>query len=91
MDSFSFFYDIFILMLHNNNGDIMNKDNYNDGLFKFVEKATCSFTCVSEIKDLLTFNGYIELCELIDKYHMTGRAYRQPLGYSLDNAKEYCF
>ena len=50
-------------MLHNNNGDIMNKDNYNDGLFRFIEKSTCSFTCVSEIKKLLTCNEYTELCE----------------------------
>ena len=50
-------------MLHNNNGDIMNKESYNDGLFKFIEKSTCSFSCVSEIKKLLTCNGYIELCE----------------------------
>ncbi len=50
-------------MLHNNNGDIMNKDSYNEGLFKFIEKATCSFTCVSEIKKLLLNSGYTELCE----------------------------
>lgn len=41
----------------------MNKDNYNEGLFKFIEKSTCSFTCVSEIKKLLLDNGYTELCE----------------------------
>ena len=50
-------------MLHNNNGDIMNKDNYNNDLFKFIEKSTCSFTCVSEIKRLLINSGYVELCE----------------------------
>ena len=41
----------------------MNKDSYNDGLFKFIDKATCSFTCVNEIRVLLVCNGYIELCE----------------------------
>lgn len=50
-------------MLHNNNGDIMNKDSYNDGLFKFIESSTCSFTCVSEIKKVLICNGYRELSE----------------------------
>jgi len=50
-------------MLHNNNGDIVDKENYNDSLFKFIEKSTCSFTCVSEIKNMLINNGYIELCE----------------------------
>jgi len=41
----------------------MNKDIYNDNLFKFIEKSTCSFTCVNEIKKLLLDNGYTELCE----------------------------
>ena len=41
----------------------MNKDSYNEGLFKFIEKATCSFTCVSKIRKLLLDRGYKELCE----------------------------
>ena len=41
----------------------MNKNSYNDGLFKFIEKSTCSFTCVNEIKKLLQSSGYTELCE----------------------------
>ena len=41
----------------------MDRDRYNEGLFKFIEKSTCSFTCVNEIKKLLINSGYIELCE----------------------------
>ena len=48
----------------------MNKDNYNDGLFKFIEKSTCSFTCVSEIKKILQSSGYTELCEG-DKWNLS--------------------
>ena len=41
----------------------MNKDSYNNSLFKFIEYSTCSFTCVSEIKNILISNGYKELSE----------------------------
>ena len=41
----------------------MNNDSYNNSLFKFIEHSTCSFTCVSEIKNILISNGYKELSE----------------------------
>lgn len=41
----------------------MNKNKFNDGLFEFIEKATCSFTCINIIKSKLINKGYIELCE----------------------------
>ena len=64
----------FIYLLHNNNGDIMDKEKFNKGLFNFIEKSTCSFTCVSEIKKLLLDNGYIELCEG-DKWDISAGKY----------------
>ena len=41
----------------------MKKNKFNQGLFKFIEKSTCSFTCVEEIKKLLISNNYTELYE----------------------------
>ena len=41
----------------------MNKKKFNKELFKFIESATCSFTCVDTIKKELLENGYKELYE----------------------------
>lgn len=41
----------------------MNKTNFNEELFKFIDNATCSFTCIDEIKKQLIDNGYLQLYE----------------------------
>jgi len=37
--------------------------NFNDDLFKFIKKSTCSFTCIKEIKKELLKNGFKEVYE----------------------------
>ena len=39
------------------------KDKFNYKLFDFINKSTCSFTCIEEIKNKLMNDGYIELYE----------------------------
>lgn len=41
----------------------MKKENFNQNLISFIENATCSFTCVQEIKKYLDDDGYKELKE----------------------------
>lgn len=41
----------------------MNKENFNKELFEFIDRATCSFTCTSFIRDRLINEGYTELYE----------------------------
>lgn len=41
----------------------MNEKKYNEELFSFIEKATCSFTGVKEIKRILLEHHFIELEE----------------------------
>ena len=41
----------------------MNKNKFNKDLINFIERSTCSFTCISEIKRILNDSGYIELFE----------------------------
>lgn len=41
----------------------MNKKNYNQELFSFIKKATCSFTGIKEIKKILLENNFQELEE----------------------------
>lgn len=41
----------------------MKKETFNEGLFKFINTATCSFTCTEEIKRILVEKGYIRLYE----------------------------
>ncbi len=41
----------------------MNNQEYNEKLFSFIEKATCAFTGIQEIKKILLANNYIELEE----------------------------
>ena len=52
----------------------MDKEKYNSGLFDFIEKSTCSFTCVNEIKKILINNDFIELSEG-DKWDITKGKY----------------
>lgn len=42
---------------------MMCKEKFNDLFFKFINSATCSFTCVKIIKEMLVDNGYVELQE----------------------------
>lgn len=41
----------------------MNKINFNEELFKFINSATCSFSCIDTIKNKLLNEGYAELYE----------------------------
>ena len=41
----------------------MKKETFNEELFKFINTATCSFTCIEEIKKILIGEGYTELYE----------------------------
>lgn len=41
----------------------MKKNEFNRGLFSFITRSTCSFTCIQNIKDLLIKNSYKELYE----------------------------
>ncbi len=41
----------------------MNKKKFNRNLIDFIEKSTCSFTCIEEIKNILNNNGFNELYE----------------------------
>ena len=42
---------------------IMKEKEFNENLIKFIKKGTCSYTCISEIKNVLEENGYKELEE----------------------------
>ena len=44
-------------------GDFMKKTNYNEELFDFINKGSCAFTCINNIKEILSQNGYTELYE----------------------------
>lgn len=39
------------------------KEKFNNELFNFIKKSTCSFTCVDVIKKELINNGYIQVFE----------------------------
>lgn len=41
----------------------MKKTNYNEELFNFINKGSCAFTCINNIKEILIQNGYTELYE----------------------------
>ncbi len=41
----------------------MLKDKFNKQLFEFINKGTCSFTCINKIKEELLNNNYIEIFE----------------------------
>lgn len=41
----------------------MIKKTFNKEFFSFINKSTCSFTCIENIKNILTRNGYTELYE----------------------------
>ena len=41
----------------------MQKNKFNENLFKFIKKGTCSFTTIKTIKEQLEKNGYKELYE----------------------------
>ncbi len=41
----------------------MSNLSFNEGLFKFIENASCSFTGIKTIKNILLNNGFIELEE----------------------------
>ena len=44
----------------------MNKNTFNKNFFNFINKSTCSFTCINYIKNILKKKGFIEL------YNMEG-------------------
>ena len=46
-------------------------EKFKKNLIDFIEKSTCSFTCLNEIKKELDNNGYEELCES-DKWNLKG-------------------
>ncbi len=50
-------------MFHTINGEIMNNKNYNNKLFEFINNATCAFTGIKEIKNMLKSQNYLELEE----------------------------
>jgi len=52
----------------------MKKDSFNECLFDFINKSTCSFTCVDTIKKILLDNGYKELYEN-EKWELTSSKY----------------
>jgi len=52
----------------------MQKDNFNEKLFSFIEKSTCSFTCVEAIKQKLLEKGYRQLYEN-KKWNITNGKY----------------
>lgn len=41
----------------------MNENSFNRKLFKFINKATCSFTCIETIKKILIKNNYQQVFE----------------------------
>ena len=41
----------------------MQKNKFNENLFEFIKKSTCSFTTIKNIKEILIDNGYTELYE----------------------------
>ena len=41
----------------------MNEKKYNEELFNFIKKATCSFTGIKEIKKILLEHNFLELEE----------------------------
>lgn len=41
----------------------MKKEYFNEELFNFINVATCSFTCIQEVKRILIDKGYVELYE----------------------------
>ena len=47
----------------------MKKRIFNEELFKFINTATCSFTCIEEIKRILVYKGYTRLYEN-DKWNL---------------------
>ena len=52
----------------------MKKDEFNKGLINFIAKATCSFTCIKEIKKILQDNNYQELNEQ-DKWNLNSNKF----------------
>ncbi len=52
----------------------MNKNSFNNELLDFINKSTCSFTCIDEIKKILNKNGYKQLLET-DKWQLNANKY----------------
>ncbi|MBE6161312.1 MAG: M18 family aminopeptidase [Firmicutes bacterium] len=52
-----------MILAHTINVMIMKEKDFNENLIKFIKKGTCSYTCISEIKNVLEENGYKELEE----------------------------
>ena len=52
----------------------MKKDEFLEKLIKFIKTATCSFTCIEEIKKELKKNGFIELNEQ-EQWDITKKKY----------------
>lgn len=53
---------------------VMNMEKFNRKLIEFIEKSTCSYTCIEEIKNILENKGYKELYEE-DKWSIKNKFY----------------
>ena len=74
----------------------MIKRKFNEELFNFINKATCSFTCILHIKNILIDNGYIQLFES-DKWNLKNGKYyvirndASIIAFSIGKKHKECF
>ncbi len=52
----------------------MKKENFKNELVDFINKGTCSYTCIKNIEEILKSNGYTRLYE-IDKWKIDNNKY----------------